>query len=223
MRSTTMNHRFRLASLGVIAAVVLLAFAPVAGAHGGAGRLEVVSVTPTGTGAVVTVRLTFVNDGEPVDTATVTVAGDDGSGRRLDPVPLTRTEQAGEYSGAVELPSAGTWNLRVTSVTPPATLTLTQQVAGDDGVDASTSTTVDGSAPPRPGDSGVVAPAPTSTATPITDPAATDPGSTDSGSGGGSGAAPWIAGGVALAVVVGLGLFLSRQRGKQSTDDGAGG
>jgi len=201
--------------VGVVCLMVaVVVAAPMAAAHGDEGKLEVVSVTPSGTTAVITVRLTYGNDAEPVDAATVTVAGDDGAGVRLDPVPMKRTQAAGEYSTEVTFPSAGTWNLRVTSVTPAASLTLTQPITADPGVTASTdevTTTVAGADSPTPSTDG----AGESSGKPLISPnpvAAND----DSG----SGAVPWILVGVAVIVVVaGAAVLISRRRGTSMPGD----
>ncbi|MBS1837446.1 MAG: FixH family protein [Actinobacteria bacterium] len=190
--------------VGVLCLVLAIAAgAPIAAAHGDEGKLEVVSVTPSGTTAVVTVRLTYGNDAEAVESATVTIAGDDGAGTRLDPVPMQRTQLPGEYTADVSFPSAGTWKLRVTSVTPAATLTLTQDITADPGVTASTGTSLDAttSSTPRPTDgeqSGkpLVSTAPSST-----------------GDGGGSGSTTWIVVGVvAVVVVLGAAVLVARRR-----------
>lgn len=194
----------------VCVAAPLLLSAPVAVAHGDDGRLEVVSVVPQGSTAVVTVRLTYGNDGEHVDSATLTVAGDDGTGTRLDPVAMTRTQAPGEYSALVQFPSAGTWNLRVTSVKPAATATVTQEVSADTGVTAPSETTVAGPTTPTvagPTDSAVAGAAEPSRATTEKEPA---------DDGGGSGALLWIIGAVALLVVVGAGVLIAGRRRSRS-------
>lgn len=191
--------------------VGLIVVAPSAGAHGDDGKLEAVSVVSSGTSTVVTVRLTYANDAEPVTGATLTLVGDDGAGARFDPLPMAATSTPGEYSATAQMPSAGTWNLRVTSVTPAATLTLTQQISADAGVAPSPSSTettaVGSSTTPRPTDDGVEpGPAPV---TGSKGTSSTDDASDDSG----PGAMPWIIGAIALVVVLGLGFFLSKQRG----------
>ena len=87
----------------------------------------VVSAVASGGTAVITVKLTYAGDGDPVPDATVTVAGDDGADIVLTPVVLAPTG-GGEFSGTVPFPRAGTWNLRITSVTPAAEVALTQTV-----------------------------------------------------------------------------------------------
>jgi len=108
--------------------VGLSALAAPASAHGGGGKLEVVSTEPQadGTSVKVTVQLNFSADGHPAEDATVTVVGElDGGGPapEFTPVTLTAAGAEGQYAGVVPIPGPGTWNLRVTSVEPPATAT----------------------------------------------------------------------------------------------------
>lgn len=87
-----------------------------AGAHGGEGQLDLVSADRSaGSSVALVVRLTYVNDGDPVTDATVTaVVGDAAS------VPLGAGDEAGVYQGTVDAPAGST--IRVTSVTPVVTL-----------------------------------------------------------------------------------------------------
>jgi hypothetical protein len=140
------------------AAAVAVAFlAPVLGlfvlagpaaAHGGAGTLEVVSTEPQADGASVkvTVQLSFAKDGHPAEDATVTVvgelAGPDGDAAPgFTPVTLTASGPEGQYVGTVPIPGPGTWNLRVTSVEPPATATTQVSVAAVASTGGSPTTT----------------------------------------------------------------------------------
>lgn len=117
-------------ALGVSAAAI----APLAGAHGDDGVLTVISATPSGSSSAVRVKLAYGTDGHPVDGATVTVVADDGAGTKVDPVAMTAAGSPGEYTATVAFPSAGTWNVRVTSVSPSATITLTQDITAEPGV-----------------------------------------------------------------------------------------
>ena len=131
------------------------ALAGPAWAHGGPGKLEVVATEPQadGTSVKVTVQLNFAEDGDPAADATVTVVGELEGGASADftPVTLAASGPEGQYSGVVPIPAPGTWNLRVTSVEPPATATTqvsTAATARSTGAPtttaaaASTSTTV---------------------------------------------------------------------------------
>lgn len=127
----------------LVVGVGVAAIAPMAGAHGDDGVLAVVSGTPSGSSSTITVKLTFEGDGHPVDGATVTAVADDGAGAAIDPVPMAAAGSPGEYTARLEFPSAAVWNVRVTAVSPSATVTLTQDIAGP----ASTSSTPTESTP----------------------------------------------------------------------------
>lgn len=196
-------------ALAIAAGLVTLV--PLAAAHGDDGRLEAVSVIPSGDTAVVTVRLTYENDSEPVNAATVTVAGEDGAGARLDPVAMTRTASPGEYAATVTFPSAGTWNLRVTSVNPTATLPLTQEISADSGVTTTPESSVGtaGDTPTTATTGTVVSPQPSD--------AATTPRPSDSA----SSAVPWIVAAVVVAVLIGAAAVVLRRRRGGDGDDGS--
>lgn len=105
--------------------VVLVAASLPAGAHGGEAQIELVSME---TGAQpmqrnVTVSVTYGDDNHHVDDATVTVGGSSDGGDALVPVTLQPMGE-GRFSGTVEFPAAGTWNLTVTVVDPPGQLQL---------------------------------------------------------------------------------------------------
>jgi len=125
----TLMHIRRVATLAAAFLVALVGLAAVAGpvaAHGGPGKLVVVSTEPQadGTSVKVTVQLNFAEDGDPAADATVTVVGElDGGGTapEFTPVTLAAAGPEGQYAGVVPIPGPGTWNLRVTSVEPPAT------------------------------------------------------------------------------------------------------
>lgn len=121
---------------------------PVA-AHGGGGTLAVVSTEPQadGTSVKVTVQLNFSSDGHPAEDATVTVVGElegGGPSPEFTPVTLAAAGPEGQYAGVVRIPAPGTWNLRVTSVEPPATATTRVATAAtartEDSLSAPTTT-----------------------------------------------------------------------------------
>lgn len=192
----------------LVVGVGVAAIAPMAGAHGDDGVLAVVSGTPSGSSSTITVKLTFEGDGHPVDGATVTAVADDGAGAAIDPVPMTAAGSPGEYTARLEFPSAAVWNVRVTAVSPSATVTLTQDIAGP----ASTSSTPIGSTP-------------TSGSTPGSTPASTSEAPVDGvtatreGTGGeaaeqsDSSPLPWVLGIGALVVVVGAVAWVVARRG----------
>ncbi|MCC6184150.1 MAG: hypothetical protein EKK62_01005 [Acidimicrobiia bacterium] len=192
----------------LVVGVGVAAIAPMAGAHGDDGVLAVVSATPSGSSSTITVKLTFEGDGHPVDGATVTAVADDGAGAAIDPVPMTAAGSPGEYTARLEFPSAAVWNVRVTAVSPSATVTLTQDIAGP----ASTSSTPTESTP-------------TSGSTPGTTPASTSGAPVDGVTAtredtaeeaveqSDSSPLPWVLGIGALVVVVGAVAWVVARRG----------
>ncbi|MFM7063257.1 MAG: hypothetical protein ACKO04_07165, partial [Actinomycetes bacterium] len=153
----------------------LLLVAGPAAAHGGDGRLEVVSTEPQadGTSVKVTVQLRYATDDHPAADATVTVAGEregDAAPTDFTPVTLAASGPEGQYAGVVPIPAPGSWTLRVTSVEPPATASVPVSLAGTSGtVGSSTapSTTADavatGGAAPDNSASGPASDGPSST------------------------------------------------------------
>jgi hypothetical protein len=108
-------------ALAVTAAAVLLP-AHAAMAHGDEGALEVVEATPSDVGSTVTYRvsLTYANDGDPVDGATVTATAV-LQGQPPEP-PITMTgANGGIYEATVAFPSAGAWNVQFAADDPVAT------------------------------------------------------------------------------------------------------
>jgi hypothetical protein len=198
-------HRRRLLAGPLAVAVVLAALvlvAPAVSAHGDDARIEEVQVAQSGTSATITVKMTYTNDAEAVTDATLTVAGDTASGAKLDPVPMQATSPAGEYTATVDLPAPGTWNLRVTSADPTATLELTREVAAAPEVTASaaTASTASTTTTTGPGATGV----PELKSTPD-----------QAGQDDDSGTSPiwWVLGGVVVVVALGLGaVFVFRGR-----------
>jgi len=110
--------------------VILLALAPgVAHAHGDEGRLEVVNGTPDDTGSAVTyrVRLTYLNDGDPVDGATVTATPALQGQPPAEAVPMTGTG-TGIYEATIGFASPGRWTVRFDAADPLATAETTFRV-----------------------------------------------------------------------------------------------
>ena len=182
----------------LVVGVGVAAIAPMAGAHGDDGVLAVVSATPSGSSSTITVKLTFEGDGHPVDGATVTAVADDGAGAAIDPVPMTAAGSPGEYTARLEFPSAAVWNVRVTAVSPSATVTLTQDIAGP----ASTSSTPTESTPAS--TSGAPVDGVTATREDTAEEAAEQSDSSP---------LPWVLGIGALVVVVGAVAWVVARRG----------
>jgi hypothetical protein len=113
-----------LLGLAVVLAVALPATA--AGAHGDEGRLEVVSQVPSPDGQTVTftVELTYANDGDPVEGATVTATLRTPGGSPPAPVVLTPAGP-GSYTGEVLFPGPGQWRVRIASTDPAAEVEAT--------------------------------------------------------------------------------------------------
>jgi hypothetical protein len=215
----------------VLAALVLTALgavaAPPAGAHGGEGELEVLAVDAGRPGRVdVTVRLSYVDDGHHPEEATVTVAGTGPDGADLTPVTLSRGDGDGVFTGTVEVPVAGAWNLRVTAVEPPATVALPPVlVAGEGGDDTPASgdtaasdgdgaTTTVGIDPVGSDEGGADATGSTASATPEVTAGAADEDD--------DGGIPWPAVGIGVAIglaAVGL-AFLNQRRRDARTGGG---
>jgi len=190
--------------VGVLALLGLTASA--ASAHSDDGKFELVSATPDGPASVVTVKLLYTDD-DPVTDATVTVAGDDGTGATLTPVTLQAGTAEGEFTGTVDFPAPGTWNLRVTSVKPAAELTLTQEISADTQVTTEGS---GGAADPSVPSTTVAGSTPTTVDSGVPEITAKD---TSDTSDGGSSPVWWILGVVAAVVAVALGvLFVAKGR-----------
>ena len=204
-----------LAAVLVLGLVTVLAWAaaPIAGAHGDEATATLVSATPSGTSSVITVKLTYSNDGEPVTDATVTVAGDNGSGATLTPVTMQPGPAAGEFTATVAFPAPGTWNLRVTSVAPATTLTLTQSIAADPQV------TIEGAGGAAGSSTTASSTASASTTTVDSGVPEINAGRTGDDDSGGTSPVWWIVGGVVVVVAVGLGvLFVARGRDQGPID-----
>ena len=201
-----------LSGLGALLLMVVLAVvaASPASAHGDEGVLQVVSATPSGTSSVVTVKLTYENDGEPVADATVTVAGDNGAGSELTPVTMQPGATDGDFTATVDFPAPGTWTLRVTSVKPEAALTLTQAIASDPQV---TTEAAGGSGPAAEGSTTITTDTVDGGVPEITAEAASAQ-DEDSGS-----PVWWIVGGIAAVAAVAIGVvFVARGRNQGPID-----
>ena len=210
MTSERTNPRRRLRTRGTVlrsaVLVGLLAAAAVslggvASAHGGPGTMSLVSYTPSGSSAQVVVQLIYTGDGDPVDEATVTVAGENSTGTVLTPVTLQPSGTPGQFAGTIEYPAPGDWSLRVTSVEPPASLPLSETVSAPQvTVEPPGLLTGDGSATTAPGET--VAPAPVISPAPA--PAADD-------SSGGLPTWVWIlaVGAAVVSVVIGVAFVMA--------------
>ena len=119
----------RLAAATLLCTLVL-ALGPVAAAHEGDGRLEVLQAVPRRQEVAVDyqVRLTYVADGHGAPDATVTAVVEQPGAPAAAPVQLSAGAEEGLYAGTVTFPGPGDWTVRFTSVTPAATLEQAQAV-----------------------------------------------------------------------------------------------
>ena len=107
---------------GLLLAALLVAV-PAAGAHCGAGQIEVVSTAPEdGTTVRVDARVTYVSDGHPAEGARVTVSGTGPDGQVVAEQPLEPTDEVGRFTSLVVFPATGDWTLHLASTFPPAEL-----------------------------------------------------------------------------------------------------
>jgi hypothetical protein len=183
--------------------------ASAAPAHGGPGEIVVVAAEPTADGSAVhlEIAITYLNDGEAAERATVTVSGTSDAGATAGPVDVTATDVVGTYSANVPVPSPGQWTFAVVSTFPPATTDVPVTVA-----DAAPATTaVNGTVPadtattagPTTADSDATA---DTTATTGGDGVAVSATTDDDGDDGGLPALAWV--GIAIAVVAGAAAVL---------------
>jgi hypothetical protein len=117
-----------LAALLATAALLLLAAAPRAAAHDGDAIVEVERTDVSGLTVDYVVRVTWADDGHAAVDATVTATAIGSDGAQLTPVALNPIDTDGRYGGAVEMPAAGRWTVRLTSIEPTGTLEVEQQV-----------------------------------------------------------------------------------------------
>lgn len=153
----------RFAAVGVAFALVatVVGRPGVAGAHEGRGEFAVETAEPTAVGVRYVVRLTWVGDNHPAIDATVTATPIDPSGRAGTPVAFTPSDQDGRYQGEVPLRAPGTWLVRFTAVTPPATTEVTRDVTAPSTTTRPTSTSSTAPAdPPAATESAPTVPAP---------------------------------------------------------------
>lgn len=126
MRRTLLRITIALLTL---AAAISLGATPSA-AHEGEGVLVLESQEPADSGGIrYLVRLTWVNDGHAALDVTLTATPIAPDGTAGTPVPLQPVDQDGRYAGVVPFASNGTWTVRFTAVTPPATIEVIEEVA----------------------------------------------------------------------------------------------
>lgn len=133
-------RRHWLAAAAVLGLAWMATAAP-ALAHGDEGEMAVTVVEQTGPATVhVEVGITYANDDDLAQDATVsaTLAAPDGT--TVGPVPLTLVdESSSKYGAEVEVPSPGTWSVAVTSTEPEAEASGTVEVSADAPATSTTS------------------------------------------------------------------------------------
>jgi len=201
---------------GLVALAALVASASAANAHGDDGSLEIVGADPREPMAVdYRVRLVYLDDGHPAADATVTVVAEGPDGATVAPVPLDAAGEEGVYAGVVHFPAPGAWTVRLTSLSPEASLERSETLA------PATTATPPTTGPPTTGPptTGPPTTAPPSTApftaapstTPTTAIDGTAAGDQDDG-GGGMNAAALAGAGVAVVALGGIGVAWMRHR-----------
>ena len=120
----------------MLLALAVMSISPALG-HEGEGSLEVLVADRARPLEVdYRVRVTFRADGHPVGDATVTAVAERDGAPPVAPVRLEEVDEEGVYAGTVRFPTAGTWTLRFTAVTPAATLERSETVEGPVGTTA---------------------------------------------------------------------------------------
>ena len=120
-------------STAVLTAALIFTLTPSAAfAHGGPGSIEVLTTEPVGGSVVhVEVGITYVNDGEPANRATVSVTGTGPDGAVVVETAMGPGDTAGRYLADVPVTGPGPWTLTVSSAFPPATAEVTVEVPAD--------------------------------------------------------------------------------------------
>ncbi len=189
-----MRSRFRTAlacaaaAVALAVALVMLGPVPSASAHGGPGKIQVLSRTQSPGQVIYKIKLFFVDDNDPGANASITAVGGLAGQQPVGPVAFTATPTEGEYTATVNFPVGGDWAVRFNAIEPPATLTEVAHVVAPATTTAEVTT---------------AAPAPPATV-----------GASLSGgeSGSGSSALPWVFGGLVVIVIAVVIAMFSRKR-----------
>lgn len=110
--------------------LTLLGTAGPAAAHGEEVVLEVVEATPSDEGSSVTYRvaLTYENDGDGINGATVTATAFLAGGDAAAPQVLTGTGADGLYEGTIAFSAPGRWRVQFDAADPEAQTTASYRV-----------------------------------------------------------------------------------------------
>jgi len=128
-------------------------------AHGDEGVIEPVLLQQVeGRLAIdVQVVVTYANDGDRADGATVTATAIAEDGTTLAPRTLEPASAPGAHVGVVEVPTAGTWRVRIEATAPAATfesqpVTVSEPVSTTTTSSSTTTTTAAAPGPVPPDD-----------------------------------------------------------------------
>lgn len=120
-------------------------------AHGDTGTIEPVLVEQVEGRLAIDLQLvlTYVDDGERAEGATVTAVATSADGTTTAPVTLTPASAPGAYVGVLDVPAAGDWGVRIEASAPDASLEVppVQVVAAEPGTTTTTSTATVATAP----------------------------------------------------------------------------
>lgn len=104
----------------LLVAVAAVAWPLAASAHGGGAVFDGVVVDQEPPGQVVlSLDITYEDDGEPAEAAIVDVVAHGPAGQVADGVRLERVGEPGSYRGDLDLAGPGMWRLEVSSSFPP--------------------------------------------------------------------------------------------------------
>lgn len=111
----------RRSPLGAAAALVaVVAWPYAASAHGGGAVFDEVVVDQASPGQVVlSLDITYEDDGEAAEAAIVDVVARGPTGQQANGVRLERAGDPGSYRGDLDLDGPGTWTLEISSSFPP--------------------------------------------------------------------------------------------------------
>lgn len=132
-----MSTRRRRSPLAAAALVAVVAWPHAVSAHGGGAVFDEVVVDQSSPGQVVlSVDITYEDDGEAAEAAIVDVVARRPAGQEADGVRLERAGDPGSYRGDLDLDGPGTWTLEISSSFPPGETEVPVEVGaapGDEG------------------------------------------------------------------------------------------
>lgn len=125
-----MRATLRSLTAALVTTAAVLAMAGTAGAHGEEAEITVTRTEQTGpTTITIEVGVTYANDGHLVEDAAVQATATGPDGAEVGPVPLTGGgEGSGLYSAEINVPTIGTWTIKVSSTDPDGEATASVEV-----------------------------------------------------------------------------------------------